>query len=103
MGHTNRIMAQASANQRSKLETGGINCGQGKVYLRHMISRAQKDNNYSKRDLDQRIVDYVQNSSEWLNITDDQGDWDDVVTYTNSNRTASFRIVCSSYISLTIN
>lgn len=65
--------------------------------VKHALIRAKQLDGRATFCINKDVESYVHDSDVWLNVTDEQGDWDDVTKYVNSNRTATITFVCNSY------
>ena len=105
MGHTNRTMAQASADQRSKLETGGIDTSSmiAQSMLKNTIDTMTMQG-LSTFDLDisnsrfDKLYSYLLKSSTWEEFSTDQNDWDSVSVFINSNNSLRVALIADSLV-----
>jgi hypothetical protein len=98
---------QAGYEPRSRQPKQYVSNDRAKQIVGHKIKLIQKFNlgDYKEDPTEEEylaIYRYISTSDVWAEVTDELGDWNDVVTFVNSNNTATIAFVCSSYIRITL-
>lgn len=100
---------QAGYTPVSKRVAPYISSERARQIIGHSLSMIKKfdhlDGMYD-RDLTKEeysaLVRYTLSSNTWYDITDDMGDWNDVTSFTNTNKTLRLSFICGSQLRLTL-